>query len=136
MGTTAPRRCGTCELLARSSYPGLETYGKCPHRDGWIRTHHAACELHLAERSRGLVRVAMAANLVLAVLGLGTLVAMDLREGSLLSHVLLGVILVMAAAFVWLVRRHDLLSEEPKFQLLDEAEPPPKDDDDRWMDLR
>jgi hypothetical protein len=129
--TTMPveKRCGTCELLGRSTYPGLHTFGKCPHRHGWVRTHQQACEHHLgAPRSR-LVRVAMLANVGVALVGLGTFVVLDLRDGNPLSHALLGAAVVVTALLAWLARRDDLLSEEPKFLLLDDDEPPPAEDD-------
>ncbi len=129
------KRCGTCELLTRSTYPGLHTFGKCPHRDGWVRTHHQACEHHLGARSGGLVRLTMALNLGVGLVGLGSFVVIDVREGNLLSHLLLGAVVAVAAIFAWYVRRSDLLSEEPKFQLLDEDDPPPAGDDGS-IDLR
>jgi hypothetical protein len=136
MPTGAARRCGTCELLERSSTAGLETYGKCPHRAGWVRSGDDACAHHLGERPRPLVRVAMVANGIIATLGLGAFVVLDVREGNLATHVLLGVALAALATFSWLVRRHDLLSEEPKYDLLDEADPPPEEDRHWWMDPR
>jgi hypothetical protein len=130
------KRCGTCELLTRSTFPGLHTFGKCPHREGWVRTHHAACEHHLGARRSRLVTAGMLLNVGAAAVGLGSFVVIDVLRGSLLSHLILGAILVMVALFAWCVRRFDLLSEEPKFQLLDDEDPPPAEGNDRGIDLR
>jgi len=135
MASERGKRCGTCELLVRSSFPGLHTYGKCPHRHGWVRTHHASCEHHLASRRSRLVSAAMLINLGAAAAGLVTFAVIDIRRGNLLSHLILGAIAVLMAIFAWGVRRFDLLSEEPKFQLLDDEDPPPVEDD-QGVDLR
>jgi len=135
MATGKGKRCGTCELLARSSFPGLHSYGKCPHREGWVRTHHPACEHHLAARRSRLVFAAMLVNLGTAAAGFATFTVVDVLMGNLLSHLFLGAIAVLVAIFAWGVRRFDLLSEEPKFQLLDDEDSPPVEDD-RGVDLR
>ena len=49
--------------------------------------------------------------------------AKSLSESNLFHRISL------IALFAWGVRRYDLLSEEPKFQLLDEDDPPPADED-------
>ncbi|HVO21085.1 MAG TPA: hypothetical protein VMU15_17620 [Anaeromyxobacter sp.] len=134
MASGKEQRCGTCELLVRSSFPGLHTYGKCPHRHGWVRTHQAACEHHLAARRSRLVAAAMLVNLGAAAVGFASFAIIDIREGKLWSHLVLGGIAVLIAIFVWGVRRFDLLSEEPKFQLLDDEDPPVEDD--RGVGLR
>lgn len=120
------RRCGTCELLERSSYPGLASFGKCPHRPGWVRVRDAPCEHHRGEPRGALVRVAVAANLAVAAVGAAAAVAIDVRYGTALTHVLLAAAAAAVAAFVWLVRSRDLLDEEAKYVLLDDEEPPPE----------
>lgn len=132
------RRCNTCELLVRSGTPGLETYGKCPHRSGWVRTRDDACEHHAGERPKLLVRVTIALNLVIALTSMTLLVIYDVREGNLVTHLMLGAILLTVAAFLWVVRRYDLLSEEPKYELMEHDDPPPEEDRDPpwWLDDR
>jgi hypothetical protein len=138
MPPPSDRRCSTCELLVRSGTPGLETYGKCPHRSGWVRTHDPACAAHQGERSTLLVRVTMALNVLVCALSLALLVVYDVREGNLVTHLMLGAVLLTVAVFLWVVRRYDLLSEEPKYDLLEPSDPPPEEDRDPpwWLDDR
>ncbi len=138
MSPNPPRHCNTCELLVRSDTPGLERYGKCPHRAGWVRSQDEACEHHVGERPRTIVRVTIALNLLVSVTSMALLVVYDLRHGSLVTHLLLGAILVTVAVFLWVVRRYDLLSEEPKYDLLEDADPPPPEDraPPWWLDDR
>ena len=135
MAPAKAKRCGTCELLARSSFPGLHSYGKCPHRDGWVRTHHDACQHHLAARRNRLVSLAMILNVGAAAVGFASFAVVDVLRGNLVSHLLLGGAVVLVALIAWGVRHLDLLSEEPKFQLLDEDDRPPAPED-RGIDLR
>lgn len=129
------KRCGTCELLVRSSSPGLHTFGKCPHRYAWVRTHHDACEHHLAARRSRLVRAVVIVNVCMATLGLGSFVIYDILRGNLVSHVIVGAVALTVPVFFWFVRRFDMFSEDAKFQLLDEEDPPPAGHDD-WLDRR
>ncbi len=122
------RRCGTCELLERSSYPGLARFGKCPHRGGWVRVHEAPCEHHQGEPRGALVRVAVAANLAVAALGAATAVVMDVGYGTALTHLLLAAGAGVVAAFVWLVRSRELCTEDAKYTLLDDEEPRPEEE--------
>jgi hypothetical protein len=132
------KRCGTCELLERSDYPGLHQFGKCPHRSGWVRTQEAGCEHHASDRPKPLVRIAMVLNGSLVALSLGTFVVLDVRNGTLVSHVILGSILVIGVVFLLLVRRFGMFSEEPKYDVLDHADPPPEEDREPpwWLDPR
>lgn len=132
MADSEVKRCGTCELLRRSDTPGLVTYGKCPFRSGWVRTQDEACEQHLAERSRGLVRVVMGINLAAACLGLATTTTVDLLYGTLATHVMLVVGIAALALFAWQVRRSGMFSEEAKYDVLDDADRPGEDDDSRF----
>jgi hypothetical protein len=122
------KRCGNCELLERSSTPGLATYGKCPHRDGWVRVHDEPCELHQGEPSGPLVRYTIFANLFAVALGMIATIAMDVRFGTALTHGLLVFAGIVVAVFVWYARRDGLLGEDPKFELLDREELPPEED--------
>lgn len=116
------KRCGTCELLVRSSYPGLVTYGKCSHRAGWVRVRDAPCEHHQGEPRGPLVRVAVAANVAAASAGVVAAVALDVRHGTMVTHVLLAAAAVVGVAFVWLVRSRDLWSEDAKYVVLEDDE--------------
>ena len=138
MDPANPRHCSSCELLVRSGTPGLDTYGKCPHRSGWVHTQDEACAHHLGERPRTLVRVTIALNVVVAVTSMTLFVIHDARHGNLATHLVLGAILLVLAAFFWAVRRFDLLSEEPKYQLLERSDPPPGEDREPpwWLDDR
>jgi hypothetical protein len=128
----SPPRCGTCELLERSGTPGLHTYGKCPHRHAWVRTQDAACEHHVTDRPKLLVRVAMILNGAAVTLSLGAFIVLDVRHGTLLSHAVLGGVIAAGLVFLWLVRRYGLFSEEPKYDVLEQADPPPEEDEHRW----
>lgn len=131
------KRCGTCELLVRSSTFGLTTWGKCPHRTGWVRTQHDACEHHAAgERGpkRKLVRAIITLQIGVALAGYGTFVVMDLRNGNLYSHIVVALVAAIILAFGAFVWKYDLLSEEPKYGLLDESDPPPEEEHGRWHD--
>lgn len=132
MRRMAPKSCGTCELLERSGYPGLHTYGKCPHRPSWVQTHEAACEHHTSERPKPLVRIAMILNGAAVAMSLGAFIVLDVRNGTLLSHIMLGTVIVVGIVFLWLVRRYGMFSEEPKFDVLDQADPAPKEDEHPW----
>jgi hypothetical protein len=122
------KRCGTCELLVRSSYPGLVTWGRCPHREGWVRVHDEPCERHQGEPRGALVRVAVAANLAVAALGAATAVAIDVRYGTALTHVLLAAGALVVAAFARLVRSRELCTEDAKYELLENEDPPPEEE--------
>lgn len=130
------KRCGNCELLVRSGSSGLDTWGKCPHRTGWVRTFHDACEHHLGDRRHAWVRVAMIANVVAAAVGYGTFVVMDVRNGNAVTHAILAVVAVVVAVFAWFVRWKGYFSEDAKFQVLEESEPPPGDEPPWWKDER
>src|SRR5512147_1054274 len=122
------KTCGTCELLDRSGTPGLDTWGKCPHRSGWVRTQAAGCEHHSGDRPKPIVRVAMILNGSLVALSLGTFIWTDVHYGTLTTHIVLGSIIAIALTFLWLVRRLGLFTEEPKFHVLEHADPPPEED--------
>lgn len=124
MATETAKRCGTCELLERSSTPGLATYGKCPHRASWVRAHDAACAHHQGEPRGPLVRIALAVNLAVAGAGAAVAIALDVRHGTPLTHALLAAGALVVAAFAWLVRREGVAGEDAKWVLLDEEEPP------------
>lgn len=130
----ARKTCGTCELLERSAHPGLETYGKCPHRSAWVRTGEAACEHHTVERSKPLVRVAVILNGAAVAVSLGAFVIVDVRHGTLLTHLVLGSVIAAGLVFLWLVRRYGLFGEEPKYDMLNQVDPPPKEEHRWWLD--
>src|SRR5512134_2973507 len=102
------KRCGNCELLVRSSTPGLATYGKCPHRSGWVRAHDEPCEWHQGEPQGPVVKVAMALNLVAATFGAAFAVWMSVRHGNTLTNVLLAAAGVTVLAFGWFVWKRGL----------------------------
>lgn len=132
------KTCGTCELLDRSGTPGLHTWGKCPHRNGWVRTQATACEHHTCERPKPIVRIAMILNGSLVALSLGTFVWIDVHHGSLTTHIVLGAVIAVGLTFLWVIRRFGLFSEEPKYDVLDNADPPPAEDRSPpwWLDDR
>ncbi len=122
------KTCGNCELLARSTTPGLSTYGKCPHRHGWVRAVDDPCEFHQGEPSGPFVKVAITLNLAAACVGVGTAIWMDVHFGTLLTHALLGAAAIAVAVFAWYVRRGGLFSEDAKYQVLERQELPPDDE--------
>jgi len=124
------RRCGTCELLERSGTPGLATYGKCPHRSGWVRVQDQPCEHHLGEKRGPLVRVLIGANLVAAGLGAGVTTTIDILYGTLATHLMLACGAVGVAAFAWVMRQSGSFSEEAKYIVLENDDPPPEEDRD------
>lgn len=119
--------CGNCELLERSTTPGLATYGKCPHRDGWVRTGDEPCEWHEGEPGGPFVQIAMALNLAAASIGAGTAIWLDVHFGNGFTHVLLGVAGLTVVAFAWYVRGRGLFAEEAKYQILERQELPPEE---------
>lgn len=122
------KRCGNCELLERSSTPGLSTYGKCPHREGWIRVQDEPCELHQGEPGGPFVKIAMALNLLAASVGAGTAIWLDVHFGNAFTHGLLVLAGIAVATFAWYVRGRGLFAEDAKFQILDGQEPPPEEE--------
>lgn len=124
------RRCGTCELLERSGTPGLATYGKCPHRAGWVRVQDEPCENHLGESGGPLVRILVGANLAAAALGAGTTTTIDILYGTLATHLILGFAAVVVAVFAWAVWKSGSFSEEAKYIVLETDDPPPEEDRD------
>lgn len=132
----APQRCGTCELLVRSGTSGLSTWGKCPHRTTWARTYDLACDHHAGpgKRKRIFVRAVMSLQITAGLSGFGMFVYMDARNGTMRSHLVLGAIALALVGFGLFAWKFDLLSEEPKFRLLDDTDP----DEDRerqwWLD--
>lgn len=134
----AGKTCGTCELLERSATTGLHTWGKCPHRTAWARTTDPGCAHHTGERPKAVVRIAMILNGSLVALSLGTFAWIDFHHGSIYTHVALGTIVAIGLTFLWLVRRLGLFSEEPKYDVLDQADPPPEEERDPrwWLDDR
>jgi hypothetical protein len=132
MPSSAPNRCGTCELLVRSGSSGLDTWGKCPHRTGWVRTFHDACEHHVGDRKQVWVRVGIALNVLAACFGYGTFVYMDVLNGSLLSHALLVLVAVITVVFALFIRWKGYFCEDAKFEMLEHQEPPPEDEEPWW----
>jgi hypothetical protein len=130
------RKCGTCELLERSSTSGLSSWGKCPHRSGWVRTHDDACPHHggAQRRKRIFVRAIMALQVSAASAGYGTFVVMDIRNGTLYSHVVVGAVGLIILAFGLVVWKFDLLSEDAKFKVLDDADPKEEQEHQWWLD--
>jgi hypothetical protein len=99
---TAKHRCGGCGHLTRSTLPGLSTHGRCPHREGWVRTGDEACEHRDDAGERPVVRVLAVLNLASAAAALGVGLYTWLREGHLLLHALLGggVLALVALGFL------------------------------------
>ncbi|MFT3915666.1 MAG: hypothetical protein QM704_16590 [Anaeromyxobacteraceae bacterium] len=126
----ASKRCGNCEQFLRSATPGLATWGKCPHREGWVRAHEAPCEQHQGEPSSSLVPVFVALNVVFAFGSLALFVWMDLRRGTLLTHAALASSVAVVVLFAWTAARSSGLGEDAKYVLLEQDESTP--DDDRW----
>lgn len=124
------RRCGTCELLSRSSTPGLATYGKCPHRSGWVRVQDAPCEHHQGEKRGPVVAIMTAANLAIGIAGAVAGIVLDVRHGNLLTHVMLAVGGLAVLGFGWAAWRTGSFSEEAKYLVLDSEDPPPEVDRD------
>jgi hypothetical protein len=85
-----------------------------------------------------VVRIAMILNGALVALSLGTFVWIDLSHGTLATHIALGTIIAVGGVFLVLVRKYGMFSEEPKYDVLDQADPPPEEDRDPpwWLDGR
>ncbi len=128
-------QCGTCRHLSRSTSPGLHTFGKCPHRSGWVRTHDEACPRHDSGGGNAFVRWVIAAHIALAVVGFGFTLYFDVLYGSWLTHVMFGAACACLGLFAWMVRRSDLLSEDAKYILFyqDDRLPERNDSDDLWF---
>lgn len=124
------QRCGTCELLSRSSTPGLATYGKCPHRAGWVRVQDPPCPHHQGEGRRPLVRLLAIANLAAGGAGAAVGIAMDVQHGTLLTHLLLAAAGLAVGGFGWAAWRSGSFSEEAKYLVLESDEPPEQEDPD------
>ncbi|MBI5068346.1 MAG: hypothetical protein HZB56_08890 [Deltaproteobacteria bacterium] len=130
MAGPSTRRCGTCELLARSSTPGLATYGKCPHRPGWVRVQDAPCDHHQGETRGPLVTAMTLANLAVGIAGATAGIVMDVRHGTLLTHVLLAAGGLAVLGSGWAAWRTGSFSEEAKYLVLEAEDPPPEVDRD------
>lgn len=129
-------QCGTCKHLSRSTSPGLHTYGKCPYRSGWVRTHHEACSHHDSGGGNAFVRWVIAAHVLAAAVGLAGSIYFDVRYGNLLTHVLLAVACVCVGLFAWFVRRYDLMSEDAKYIVFSSEDRPVErndSDDEPWL---
>ncbi len=122
--------CGTCKHLNRSTSPGLHTFGKCPHREGWVRTHDEACPHHDSGGSNAFVRWAIAVQVATGAVGLCTSVYFDVRFGKLWTHLALGLACLCLALFIWYVKRTDLLSEDAKYIMFSTDDRPVEKEDD------
>ncbi len=114
----------------RSQTPGLGTYGKCPHRSGWVRVRDTPCDHHLSEKRGPFVNLMIAANLGIGLLGATYGIVMDVRHGNLLTHVMLAVGGLAVVGFGWAAWRTGAFSEEAKYLVLDSEDPPPEVDRD------
>jgi hypothetical protein len=103
-----------------------------------VRTHEAACAHHTVERPKPLVRIALILNGSLVALSLGTFAWIDVQHGTFATHVILGTVFAVGLGLLVLVRRYGLFSEEPKYDVLEHADPPPEEDRDPpwWLDDR
>ncbi|MFO0580666.1 MAG: hypothetical protein U0229_00185 [Anaeromyxobacter sp.] len=124
----ASKRCGNCELFLRSATPGLATWGKCPHREGWVRAHEAPCEQHQGEPPGLLVPVFISLNVLFALGGLALFVWMDLQRGSLLTHAALAGCVAVVVLFAWTATKSGVLGEDAKYVLLEHDDPPVEDE--------
>jgi hypothetical protein len=123
------KRCGTCALLQRADNSALTTFGKCPHREGWVRTFQEACERHAGEPQAAWVTVAKVANTMVAFLSLAFGVYWDVRKGSMLTHVLLGLLSIGFLYMLWFAfGRSSAADEEAKYLIFDIKDEEPKDD--------
>lgn len=121
------KRCGTCALLERSEESALSTFGKCPHRSGWVRSFHEACPQHAGEHKAPWITVAKVANVFLAGMSLSAGIWWSIHKGSLLTHVLLALLTIGFGFMLWFAFSKKV-DEDAKYVIFDIKDEEPKDD--------
>ncbi len=117
--TTAPKRCGTCSLFSRSTFPGLISFGKCAHRHGWGRAHSAVCEHYAPGPTSKALKYIMALNICGALAGFSTALTLDIRNGNLVAHLVFAFACIAIPSFIYLVSRHGMFSEDAKYIVME-----------------
>lgn len=130
--TTTPKRCGTCSLFTRSAFPGLISFGKCPHRHGWGRSHSPVCEHYAPGPKSKALKYVMALNICAAIAGFSVALTLDIRNGNLVTHLVFGFIFVAVPAFIYFVSRHGMFSEDAKYILMEIEDRAPEKDKDAF----
>ncbi len=127
---TTPKRCGTCSLFSRSAFPGLISFGKCPHRHGWGRSHSPVCEHYAPGPKSKALKYVMALNVCAALTGFFIGLYLDIRNGNLVTHLVFAFACIAIPSFVYFVSRQGMFSEDAKYIVMEIEDRPPEADRD------